>query len=216
MARPDDILARHAALLQSLDCVYVHDLEGRLLDANQAWLGLLGYQRGELGSLHLASLMDSGQAAAVRDMLAELDSRGTLRTRRNLRFKSRGGSIVELEVSASVVECDGADRHALAIGRDVTERRQAERAAAQRDETQRILNRFSAELSLLPSKENLEAFILRQLVSITGGLGGVFVEYEPAQRALTVVDERGNSLPKHVVDFQFNPAYHWQLIADRC
>ena len=48
------------------------------------------------------------------------------------------------------------------------------------------LNRFSVELSLLPSEENLEAFIVRKLKEISGAEVAIFSEYDPVQRTTTV------------------------------
>jgi two-component system cell cycle sensor histidine kinase/response regulator CckA len=48
------------------------------------------------------------------------------------------------------------------------------------------LTRFSVELSLLPSEENLEAFIVRKLKEISGAEATIFSEYDPVQRTTTV------------------------------
>jgi len=34
-----------------MDCIYIHDLDGRFLNANDADPSLLGYNRGEIGAL---------------------------------------------------------------------------------------------------------------------------------------------------------------------
>jgi PAS domain-containing protein len=39
---------RYQALFSSLDCVYLHDSEGRFLDANPAALKPFGYEREEI------------------------------------------------------------------------------------------------------------------------------------------------------------------------
>jgi PAS domain S-box-containing protein len=57
---------RYRALFDaSLDCVYVHDFEGRFLDANPAALDLLGYGHEEILSLPFNSLLDEGQLARL-------------------------------------------------------------------------------------------------------------------------------------------------------
>ena len=48
------------------------------------------------------------------------------------------------------------------------------------------LNRFAIELSLLPSEADLEAFVVDQLIDISGGIGAVFTEYDPDSRNTTV------------------------------
>ena len=48
------------------------------------------------------------------------------------------------------------------------------------------LNRFSIDLSMLPVTADLEEFVVKQLLDITGGEGAVFTEYDPVRRQTTV------------------------------
>ena len=53
---------RYKALFdRSLDLVYIHDFEGRFIDANDAALNRLGYTREEIRSLNFASLLSQDQ-----------------------------------------------------------------------------------------------------------------------------------------------------------
>ena len=48
---------------RSLDCLYIHDFDGNFLDANPATLKLLGYERKDIPSLHVSSLLSRGPDA---------------------------------------------------------------------------------------------------------------------------------------------------------
>jgi len=71
--RPGDILERYRAIYdRSLVCLYVHDLEGNFLDANQTALNLLGYERQDVFSMNLASFLREDQLQEAFDTLQEI------------------------------------------------------------------------------------------------------------------------------------------------
>jgi PAS domain S-box-containing protein len=49
----------HALFDFSLQAVYIHDFEGRFIDANSAALKMLGYDRADVPSLRLSDLLES-------------------------------------------------------------------------------------------------------------------------------------------------------------
>ena len=69
---------------------------------------------------------------------------------------------------------------------DTTERVRAVEELAQQNEALAKLNRFSIELSLMPSDENLQALIARRLRDISGAEVAVFSEYDPVCRETMV------------------------------
>jgi len=48
-----------------LHCIYVHDLDGQFIDANDAALKLLGYNRDELFSLNFSTLIEEDDLAVA-------------------------------------------------------------------------------------------------------------------------------------------------------
>ena len=59
-----DAAERFRALFErSLDCLYIHDFNGKFLDANPAALKLLGYEREDIASLHFVHLAQRGPDA---------------------------------------------------------------------------------------------------------------------------------------------------------
>lgn len=107
------------------DAIYIHDLEGRILEVNQAASHQLGYTREELGGMAAHEIDSPGQARFVPERIAALQERGRLVFATEHRRK--GGSTVPIEVSASIIEYRGVPA-VLSICRDISERRQAETA----------------------------------------------------------------------------------------
>ena len=119
---------RYGALFDSLDCVYLHDFEGRFLDANPAALKLLGYERGEILSLSFPSLLDDDQLALAQGVVAELKETGAQKALTEFRLRCKTGEYVCVETKSSAIFRDGQPYAVLGVGRDITERKHAEEA----------------------------------------------------------------------------------------
>jgi diguanylate cyclase (GGDEF)-like protein/PAS domain S-box-containing protein len=113
---------------RSLDAVYVHDFEGRFLDANDAALRLLGYSREEIAGLAFADLLDSSQLQVAIATTSELITTGRQRKPVTYRLKRKDGSFIEMETTAAVVHNNGRPAAIQGVARDISERRQAENA----------------------------------------------------------------------------------------
>jgi len=64
---------------RSLECIYIHDFKGQLIDANQATLDLLGYDREDIPSTNFVSLLVPDQLPQALQQLKEIqrtDSKG--------------------------------------------------------------------------------------------------------------------------------------------
>ena len=119
---------RFRSLFESLDCVYLLDLKGQFLDANWAALELLGYEREEILSLSPSSLVDDDQLAIALEVVAELKETGSQKTATEFRVRRKTGEYVDVETKASVILRGGQPHAVLVVGRDITERKQAEKA----------------------------------------------------------------------------------------
>ena len=146
---------RYGALFDSLDCVYLFDFDGRFLDANLAALELLGYEREEILALSFSSLLDDDQLAKASRVLAELKETGAQQTPTEFRLRRKTGEYVDVETKASVIFREGQSYAVLGVAHDITERQRAKEALARQNDLLVKLSRFSVELSLLPSEENL-------------------------------------------------------------
>jgi two-component system, cell cycle sensor histidine kinase and response regulator CckA len=117
---------RYRALFDSLDFIYLLDFEGRFLDANPAALELLGYGQEDIPTLSLPSLVNGDQLAEALEIMAELKETGVQQAPSEFRLRRKTGEYVDVETKSSVIFRDGQPYAVLGVGRDVTERREAE------------------------------------------------------------------------------------------
>ncbi|MBI5524965.1 MAG: PAS domain S-box protein [Deltaproteobacteria bacterium] len=120
---------RYQALFErSLDCVYLHDFAGKILDANNAMLSTLGYSEKEFLGLEFTGLLDPEGAEAARRTFAEIEQTGSHRGFTEYRLKRKDGTSVYFEAKASAVYRDGKAWAIQGVARNVTQRRRAEAA----------------------------------------------------------------------------------------
>ncbi len=117
---------RYRSLFErSLDCMYIHDFEGRFLDANPAAFALLGYQRADLASLTVGSLVIPADIPRVmRRIEAILAGEGQTEMA-ELTLLHKDGGHVEVETKSSLVLRDGQPYAVQGMARDITERKRA-------------------------------------------------------------------------------------------
>jgi PAS domain S-box-containing protein len=120
---------RYRALFdRSLDCVYLHDFEGNFLDANDAALKLLGYDREEISHLNFSSLLSEDQLPKALAAIEEVRDTGTLRHAYEFRLRRKDGEYVDVESTASAIYHGGKPYATQGVVRDLTERKKAEQA----------------------------------------------------------------------------------------
>jgi diguanylate cyclase (GGDEF)-like protein/PAS domain S-box-containing protein len=117
-------LAAKEIIRTMADALFVCDRSGRIEFANRAAADLLGYPESEL----------SGKR--IDDLLAHDRALSRKLQRRSLRndeyaFLTKGGERVELTLSIAPVEHDGESAGAVIIGRDIRDRKRAEREVLQ-------------------------------------------------------------------------------------
>lgn len=148
---------RYQALFdRSLLCVYVHDLRGRFIDANQAALNLLGYTREEITSLTFASLLNQTQLPQAFRVLDEILKTGSQKHPAEFMLRKKDGSSVWVETEASLIIREGQSLAIQGIARDITDRKRAEeelRASLQEKEAllREIHHRVKNNLQVISS-----------------------------------------------------------------
>ncbi|MDD1777085.1 MAG: PAS domain-containing protein, partial [Candidatus Helarchaeota archaeon] len=104
----DEAESRYKAIFnQFFYGVYIHDLNGNIIDANETALNMLGYSREEIPSIKLTSLMDKAQLAnSIRETkyLLEHNSKGEL-VRYKLRRKD--GRFIWVEIQGTLIYRQG-------------------------------------------------------------------------------------------------------------
>jgi PAS domain S-box-containing protein len=123
---------RYRALFErSRDLVYVHDFEGRFLDANPTALAALGYERDEIKALTFGDLLDPAQLTKTAETLEELRRTGSQNDVTEYRVRRKDGEWLHLETNASVIFSQGKPHAIQGIARDITGRKRVEERLAE-------------------------------------------------------------------------------------
>jgi PAS domain S-box-containing protein len=134
----NDLLEREARIRRLVDSniigVMIWDFQGRIIDANQALLDMLGYSREELisGRIEWPELTPAEWAPADQDALAQISSTGSSKPFEKEYF-CKDGSRVPILIAGALFEWKRDEGVAFVI--DMTDRKQAEeklRASEQR------------------------------------------------------------------------------------
>jgi diguanylate cyclase (GGDEF)-like protein/PAS domain S-box-containing protein len=127
--RADELLVKESHKNETLlraasDGIHVLDLEGNVVQVNDAFCKMLGYTAAELATMSAAQWDAQWTTAQIRANIENLGSDPmTLETR----HRRRDGSIIDVEVSIVKVGVDG-QQLVYCASRDVTERKRAEHA----------------------------------------------------------------------------------------
>ena len=167
-------------LQTTIDAHWAVDVQGTILEVNDAFCDLLGYHRDELEGRTIADIDVDESPAVVAERMQRIVAHGGERF--EVRVASQGGEIIPLEVSASyVAEGDGA---VICFGRDLTRRKEAEERLWLQTSLQKLLVEISSEsINLAP--EDMDAAIDASL--------GKLARFVGADRAYLFRDDPGGA-----------------------
>jgi PAS domain S-box-containing protein len=109
-------------LCTSMDSYLILDLEGRILDVNDAACHMTGFDHTELQSMTIAELLHGHSPDQIAQKIKDILSKGSVLMECQIRTKGGALRTMEINVTASPL------RHLVCFGRDVTERRCEEEA----------------------------------------------------------------------------------------
>jgi PAS domain S-box-containing protein len=134
--------------VHQFNCIYIHDFEGNFLDANDAALRLLGYEREEISGLNFTSLIGEDQLPKAFEVLGEIKQRGFERNVVEYKLKRKDGSWIWIDTGGSLIYRKAKPWAVLGVARDITARKQAEADLQQaRDELESRVRDRTAELT---------------------------------------------------------------------
>jgi PAS domain S-box-containing protein len=124
-----EVYERYFALFdRSLFSVFVHDLDGNFLDANDAALAFLGYTKEEITSLNIISIMDKSHLSLATEVLEEILRTGSQKRPTEYKLRRKDGSFVWVETEGSIISRQGKPFAIQGIARDITTRKLTEEA----------------------------------------------------------------------------------------
>lgn len=141
--------ARHAeALFEGIDDeVFVHDLDGRILDVNPAACRRLGYSRDELLRMTTREIDDPEFASGFERRLQQQLTQGRLSCEGC--HVAKDGRRIPVDINTAIIEIDGKPA-VLAVMRDITQRKTAERRLAAQYAVTRVLAEASSLADAAP------------------------------------------------------------------
>jgi PAS domain S-box-containing protein len=120
------------ALFEGIDdAVFVHDLQGRILEANPAACQRLGYTREEMLRLNTSDIDAPEFAEGFGERLRQQLASGGFRCEG--RHRAKDGHTIPVDINTSAIVVDGKPA-VLAVMRDITERKRADEALRKQTE----------------------------------------------------------------------------------
>ncbi|MEO6719322.1 MAG: PAS domain S-box protein [Ferruginibacter sp.] len=147
---------------EASDGIILMNDEGNLTDVNTSMCRLLGYTRQELLKMNIADLVDHDQLKI--DPIAFEPIINEEHNIRERRLQKKDGSVVEMEVNIKRIS----DNLILAIGRDITELRMAQKRVALSESNFRSAFEYSAMGMLMVSIEGKFLKVNKKFTQITG------------------------------------------------
>ena|GEM_PF-579517 len=121
---------------QAADAMFVHDLEGRFVDVNRQACESLGYPREELLGMSVADVEVGHDPGSLKGLWDEISSGVPLTLEGT--HRRRDGTVFPIEVRVGMFE-DGGSPLVLALARDITGRKEAEKRVRETDVRYRTL-----------------------------------------------------------------------------
>ena len=107
----------------SNDAIFIHDIDGNIIDANQKTLDLFGYTKSELLSITVPMLHPNEALETSKWAFETIMREGYVRF--IIKFSKKSGEVFPTEVSSSLFEIKG-KKVIQGIVRDITDRKQGE------------------------------------------------------------------------------------------
>ncbi|MBW2650584.1 MAG: PAS domain S-box protein [Deltaproteobacteria bacterium] len=167
---------------RSFDGVYIHDFEGNFIDANTAALKMLGFEREDIPLINFASLLSEDQMPLAMKAFEELRETGTQQNITGFRLLQKDGGHIHVETKASVIYRDEKPYAIQGIARDITDRREAEKALHDSEKKYRTLAETTNDIAFVLDLDGKFTYVSPVVEKLTGYswqdfLGRPFTEF---------------------------------------
>ncbi len=161
----------------SREPVYIHDLEGRFIDANNAALQLLGYEKADMPSMVLSDLLDKGQASEALESARHMAATGLPNVVSEFKIRRKDGGTLDLEVAASIIYHRGKPSAVIGVARNITRRKKTVEALQLNEYFYRLLADNVTDsvwlmdmnlktLYVSPSSEKLRGYTTQEMLDL--------------------------------------------------
>jgi PAS domain S-box-containing protein len=166
----------------SNDSIFLHDLEGTIIDVNEKTLELFGYTKPEILSVKISDLHPFNMLETSEKAFEKIAKDGFVNF--EVDFRKKNGEVFPAEVSSSLFEISGISV-IQGIVRDITERKRAEQAVLQvkleeeryhamlshfiNNDMQKIINNLELLSLMYESKAELDKNVLDDAINIASG-----------------------------------------------
>ena len=123
----------------SLDLIYVNDLKGNFLDANDLTLLALGYERKEISQIKFMDILEVDEIKKAFGVLKEILKTGKQSKREDYKIKAKNGNFINIETYGIPVRRNSEIVAILGIGKNITDRKKAEQKLKGSEEMFRTL-----------------------------------------------------------------------------
>ena len=159
---------RYRAIFNSpLQIVYINDLQGRFLEANDCTLKMMWYPQEEVRKLTYQEIVYPEDLPRAFEYLAQVAASGIMPPV-EIRVVAKSGELVWIETSAIPLEQDGEVYAVMGFAQDITERKRAEEVLRESEERYRGLFENSIEGVFTADITNHFTSVNKALEEITG------------------------------------------------
>jgi PAS domain S-box-containing protein len=160
---------RYRALFDSSLCsVYIHDLNGNFLDANETALRILGYTKKDLHSLSISTILERDHVPVARKRIEDIIRYGSAKNPFLYRVRKKNGDYVWMEVVSTLIHRNRKPFAIQGMAWDVTEQIQTREALQRSEERYRtMIETMNEGLSVL-DKNGKITLVNNRFCSMTG------------------------------------------------
>jgi PAS domain S-box-containing protein/putative nucleotidyltransferase with HDIG domain len=149
----------------SNDAIFIHDLDGNIIDINSSVLNLFGYSKEEIRSLKIKDLHPVDEYAKSDQAFRDVSDKGFANF--VIYFKKSNGETFPAEVSSSLFEVSG-KKVIQGVVRDISERRKAEVNMRESEERYRELVEKAGAAILIDDRDGKFKYCNRRLADMFG------------------------------------------------
>ena len=118
----DLILDYHDLMKSSLDMIYVIDLKGNFLEANEIALDILGYNREEISEVSFENLISREQFTKTTNAIKEIVKFGRNSNYLQYKIKTKDGRFIFIETYGIPLRRNGKIYAILGVANNITKR----------------------------------------------------------------------------------------------